>query len=383
MGDMVEKTRKACVVVTNPTHVAVALYYDDARDAAADRARRRVTDLLAARMIVRSRSEEGIPVMQNVPLTRALMYARAELDQYVPVRPASSLMAEVLRARAAYRRRARRRRTWMTQRRHPALARYLERNRIAQRVRSARTMPWNWCSTTSTSCTAGPAPQGSMVFETRLCGFSGRAIRRCAADGACTRIRRRSPGPGHRRRQRFLRTKAGWCCSSNWRRTRISKVSSRASRISRTPSAAGAVISAYFDQDDVMKLLLRRLRSSCLALAILPVGRLGHRGTAALAGGELLRVHRDPGRPAESAQRIRACLRHPGGGDPGDRGPDHACRRAPHGRDAERIPQPARRHPWLDLVLPRRRAARQPYQRKRDARSPRCRQRRARQCAPR
>lgn len=90
---MVERTRKASVVVTNPTHVAVALYYDGEETplpvvmAKAEGA--------LARRIIEVAAEEGIPVMRNVPLARAL-HERAELDQYVP----SDLLepvAEVLR----------------------------------------------------------------------------------------------------------------------------------------------------------------------------------------------------------------------------------------------------------------------------------------------
>jgi type III secretion protein U len=81
MGEMVEKTRKASVVVTNPTHLAIALLYEEGR-----------TPLplvlgkgegLVAKEIVRIAREEGIPVMQNVPLARALMRS-AQIDQYIP-----------------------------------------------------------------------------------------------------------------------------------------------------------------------------------------------------------------------------------------------------------------------------------------------------------
>jgi len=93
MSGMVEKTRQASVVVTNPTHFAVALYYDEEKTPlpivlakGAD---------LVARRIVEIAREEGIPVMQNVPLARAL-HERAQLEQYAP----SDLLepiAEVLR----------------------------------------------------------------------------------------------------------------------------------------------------------------------------------------------------------------------------------------------------------------------------------------------
>lgn len=94
MGEMVENTRKASVVVTNPTHIAVAIYYEEGE-----------TPLpivlgkgegLVAEQIKRVAEEEGIPVMQNVPLARAMMRS-AEVNQYIPsefIEP----VAEVLKA---------------------------------------------------------------------------------------------------------------------------------------------------------------------------------------------------------------------------------------------------------------------------------------------
>jgi type III secretion protein U len=82
MGDGEQKAaRKSTVVVTNPTHYAVALYYDEgstplpivmAKGADAK-----------ARAIVRIAEEEHIPVMENVPLARALI-ATGKLNQYIP-----------------------------------------------------------------------------------------------------------------------------------------------------------------------------------------------------------------------------------------------------------------------------------------------------------
>lgn len=90
---MLNNLRRANVVVVNPTHIAVALYYE-----AGD------TDLPIvvakgegelAREIRRIAEEEGIPVMQNVDLARRLQ-ATAAVDQYIPdelIEP----VAEVLR----------------------------------------------------------------------------------------------------------------------------------------------------------------------------------------------------------------------------------------------------------------------------------------------
>jgi type III secretion protein U len=81
MGEMVLKTRKASVVVTNPTHLAIAMYYEEtvtplpivlAKGA----------DALAFQMVSVAR-EYKIPVMQNIKLARALMET-ASIDQYIP-----------------------------------------------------------------------------------------------------------------------------------------------------------------------------------------------------------------------------------------------------------------------------------------------------------
>lgn len=85
--------RKAKVLVTNPTHFAVALDYD-----------RETTPLplilakgegaLARRMIAVA-EEEGIPIMRNVPLARALFEQGAE-NAYIP-KDLIAPVAEVLR----------------------------------------------------------------------------------------------------------------------------------------------------------------------------------------------------------------------------------------------------------------------------------------------
>lgn len=81
MSGQMEKTRKASVLVTNPTHFAVAIYYHD-EETPLPMVLAKGVDLIARRMIEIAK-EEGIPVMQNIPLARAL-YAQAQLDQYVP-----------------------------------------------------------------------------------------------------------------------------------------------------------------------------------------------------------------------------------------------------------------------------------------------------------
>ena len=81
MGNMLENVRKANVVVVNPTHIAVALYYEAG-----------VTDLplvvakgegFIAQAIRDIAEEEGIPIMRNIKLARGLNEA-VHLNEYIP-----------------------------------------------------------------------------------------------------------------------------------------------------------------------------------------------------------------------------------------------------------------------------------------------------------
>lgn len=92
-SNTVERTRKATVVVTNPTHLAIAIYYKE-EDQEMPRVIAKGEDDVARRM-VEAAKQEGIPIMQHIPLARAL-YADVDVDRYVPgdlIEP----MAEVLR----------------------------------------------------------------------------------------------------------------------------------------------------------------------------------------------------------------------------------------------------------------------------------------------
>lgn len=89
----VRQTRKASAVITNPTHIAVAILYKK-NETPLPVVLAKGKGPLAARMIAAAR-EEGIPVMQNVPLARALIDS-AELDQYIPSEFIEAV-AEVLR----------------------------------------------------------------------------------------------------------------------------------------------------------------------------------------------------------------------------------------------------------------------------------------------
>lgn len=92
-SDTVQATRRASAVVTNPTHLAVALRYN--RDEAPLPVVLAKGENLVARQILDVAEKHEVPVMQNVDLARAL-YDRAEIDQLIPadlIEP----VAEVLR----------------------------------------------------------------------------------------------------------------------------------------------------------------------------------------------------------------------------------------------------------------------------------------------
>lgn len=79
---ILEKTRQATVLVVNPTHYAVALYYDENGDKLPVVLGKGV-DRLARRMM-KVAEEEGIPIMRDVPLARGL-YAESVIDHQIPV----------------------------------------------------------------------------------------------------------------------------------------------------------------------------------------------------------------------------------------------------------------------------------------------------------
>ena len=93
MSGAAQSARRATVVVTNPTHYAIALYYEpDKTPLPVVLAKGEGTQ---AEMMMKAAREAGVPVMQNIPLAHALM-ADAQPDQYIPselIEP----VAEVLR----------------------------------------------------------------------------------------------------------------------------------------------------------------------------------------------------------------------------------------------------------------------------------------------
>jgi flagellar biosynthetic protein FlhB len=77
---MIAAVPKASVVITNPTHYAVALQYERGMDAPICVAKG--VDALAQK-IREVASEHAIPLVENPPLARAL-HATVEVDQEIP-----------------------------------------------------------------------------------------------------------------------------------------------------------------------------------------------------------------------------------------------------------------------------------------------------------
>jgi len=78
---MMAAVAKADVVITNPTHYAVALTYDMENMAAPKLVGKGVDDV--ARRIREVADENEIPIVENPPLARAI-YAAVELEQEIP-----------------------------------------------------------------------------------------------------------------------------------------------------------------------------------------------------------------------------------------------------------------------------------------------------------
>ncbi len=78
---MMSSVPNATVIITNPTHFAVALQYD--RDMPAPKCVAKGADAIAFR-IRELAKEHDVPIVENPPLARAL-YATVEIDQVIPV----------------------------------------------------------------------------------------------------------------------------------------------------------------------------------------------------------------------------------------------------------------------------------------------------------
>ncbi len=80
-SDVKQKIRGSSAVVTNPEHIAVAIYYKQGVTALPIVVMMAVDE--AAQKVKRVAAEEKIPIMENVPLARALL-AEGEVNNYIP-----------------------------------------------------------------------------------------------------------------------------------------------------------------------------------------------------------------------------------------------------------------------------------------------------------
>ena len=91
-GPAPEKVKKSSVIIANPTHVAIGLYYDK------DKTPLPIITIKGtdnnAQDIKKMARESNIPILENRPLARALL-AAGEIDQYIPPEFIESV-AEVL-----------------------------------------------------------------------------------------------------------------------------------------------------------------------------------------------------------------------------------------------------------------------------------------------
>ncbi len=99
---MMASVPKASVIITNPTHYAVALQYDRGMNAPLCLAKGLDNIALKIREIA---AEHGIPVIENPPLARAL-HATVEIDEEVPpehYKAVAEVIGYVMRLRGAVR----------------------------------------------------------------------------------------------------------------------------------------------------------------------------------------------------------------------------------------------------------------------------------------
>jgi flagellar biosynthetic protein FlhB len=89
---MMQAIKKADVVITNPTHIAIAISYEKDK-MLAPKVVAKGADHLAQR-IKKIAAENGVPMVENVPLARTL-FKTVKVNQYVP-RALFQAIAEVL-----------------------------------------------------------------------------------------------------------------------------------------------------------------------------------------------------------------------------------------------------------------------------------------------
>ena len=98
-----ESVKKADVVITNPTHLAVALMFEQSSMAAPQVVAKGAN--LVAERIKEVAKENGVPVVENKPLAQSL-YKMVEIGHYIPVelyRAVAEVLAYVYRLKGRVR----------------------------------------------------------------------------------------------------------------------------------------------------------------------------------------------------------------------------------------------------------------------------------------
>jgi len=78
---MIDSVGDATVVITNPTHLAVAIKYEEG-NMEAPQVVAKGADLLAMKIKEKAR-ESDVPIIENKPLAR-MIYEQVEIDKYIP-----------------------------------------------------------------------------------------------------------------------------------------------------------------------------------------------------------------------------------------------------------------------------------------------------------
>ena len=89
---MIQNAKDATAIITNPTHISIAIRYDREKDSAPV-VIAKGADVLAMK-IREIAKENDIPMIENVPLAR-MLYRKVEVDQEVPAEMYQAI-AEVL-----------------------------------------------------------------------------------------------------------------------------------------------------------------------------------------------------------------------------------------------------------------------------------------------
>ena len=82
MRRMMQSVADATVVITNPTHLAIALKYEEGGEMEAPKVVAKGADYVAIK-IKKLAKESDIPIVENKPLAR-IMYERVEIDEEIP-----------------------------------------------------------------------------------------------------------------------------------------------------------------------------------------------------------------------------------------------------------------------------------------------------------